>query len=247
MKTDLRIFANLELLSHAAAEYFISTARQAVELRGRCLVAISGGGTPTQTYALLASPGLLRQVDWSSLYVFWADERCVPPDHPESNYGEVQKILLSRVPIPPENVLRIHGELPGTEAASGYAETLRGYAIPPLDWPILDLVLLGLGEDGHTASLFPNSPVAVAEPTLAVTARYQNRPADRVTLTPPVFNTARRVLFLVSGASKAPALASVLEWGPVPEKYPALRIRPVDGEVIWLVDQAAASIIRKSQ
>jgi 6-phosphogluconolactonase len=246
MKTNLRIFENLDLLSRAATEYFVSSTRHAIERRGRSLVAISGGSTPTRTYSLLASPGMLPRVDWSKIYVFWADERCVPPDQPESNYGEAHKVLFSKIPIPPENVLRIHGELTPAKAANDYTKILKGFATHPLEWPVLDLVLLGLGEDGHTASLFPGSPIEVTVPCLAVTAHYMGRPANRVTMTPLVFNSARRILFLVTGASKAPALASVLEWGALPEKYPAQRIRPVDGEVIWLVDQAAAGEINNS-
>jgi 6-phosphogluconolactonase len=143
------------------------------------------------------------------------------------------------VPIPPENVLRIRGELAPEEAAHDYAQILKGFASPPLEYPRLDLVLLGLGEDGHTASLFPGSAVETDSPVLAVTAHYQGRPANRVTLTPAVFNAARRVVFLASGSGKAPALASVLKESYQPGKYPAQRIRPEPGELIWLVDRAA--------
>jgi 6-phosphogluconolactonase len=241
MRSILRMFPSAEALSQAAARTFIRSAAAAIEVRGRFLAAISGGNTPTGMYTLLADPAMHRQVDWTRIFLFWTDERCVPPEQPGSNYGEAHRMLLQHVPIPEENVLRMRGELPPAEAAADYARILSSFATPPWEWPQFDLVLLGLGEDGHIASLFPGSPVEARTPTLAVTANYQDRPAQRVTLTPLVFNTARQIVFLVSGTSKAHALASVLEDSQEPKKYPALRIRPYDGELIWLVDMAAAS------
>jgi len=153
---------------------------------------------------------------------------------------------LSHVLIPDSNIHRIKGELGPAEASKDYSLTLRGFASPPLEWPRFDLVYLGMGEDGHTASLFPGSPVDVSEPTLPVTAHYQDRPANRVTLTPIVFNSARVVSFMASGEQKAVTLAEVLSGGYNPAKYPAQRIDPKDGRLIWLVDAAAASKLQKT-
>lgn len=241
LKPDIRIFADLDTLSQAAASLFIESCAHAVTNRGQCLLALSGGGTPLKLYELLAQTPFTEQVDWTHLHVFWGDERCVPPEDLESNYRQAKDALLSRVPIPVSNVHRVEGELDPSEAAAAYALTLKSFATPPQEWPRFDLVLLGLGEDGHTASLFPGSEVDPAATTLSVTAQYQDRPAQRITITPRVFNAARRVVFLVSGESKSQTLASVLNGTYQPAHLPAQRIRPTDGELIWMLDQAAAS------
>ncbi|NOY99545.1 MAG: 6-phosphogluconolactonase [Chloroflexi bacterium] len=236
------IFANHEELSQWAAARFAEIATRAVKARGRCLVALAGGGTPRRLYQLLAAPPLADSLPWAHIHWFWGDERCVPPDDAGSNYGQVRQIIFDRVPAPEENIHRMRGELPPKQAAQDYARQLRAYADAGLDWPRFDLVLLGLGADGHTASLFPGSPpdAGAASPTLAVTADYDGRPAQRVTLTPPVFNRARQVFFLVSGAEKADALAATLRGAHDPTRWPAQRIQPREGEVTWLADEAAA-------
>ena len=239
-KPNVRVFENLDLLSQAAAELFIETSAQAVLLRGRSLVTLSGGSTPTELYKLLAQSPYKEQVDWPRVHAFWGDERCVPIEDSENSYRQAHDVLLGHVPIPLENIHGVESSLEPAEAAKDYADVLKRFASPPLDWPRFDLVLLGMGEDGHTASLFPGSEMNVSTPTLAVTAQYQNRPANRVTLTPLVFNSARRIIFLVSGESKAQTLANVLYGGYDPEQLPAQRIRPTDGEVIWMVDKLAA-------
>ena len=165
----------------------------------------------------------------------------MPIEDLENSYRQAHDGLLSHVLIPTENIHRVHSELEPAKAAKDYANILKRFASPPLAWPRFDLVLLGMGEDGHTASLFPGSEVNVSSPTLAVTAHYQGRPANRVTLTPLVFNAARRIIFLVSGESKAQTLANVLYGGYYPEQLPAQRIHPTDGELIWMVDRLAAS------
>jgi 6-phosphogluconolactonase len=241
MKTDVRIFKDIKQLSLAAAEVFVDTADQALSALGRFQVALSGGSTPSRLYHLLANEPYRSQVKWSNTFIFWGDERCVPPDDEDSNYHQADETLLQHVPIPKANIHRINGELRPAEASNDYAQTLRRFAAPGLDWPRFDLVLLGMGADGHTASLFPGSPVNVSSPTLPVTADYQGRPAQRVTLTPPVFNSARLAVFLVSGADKAEAIKAVLSDQFQPKQYPAQRIQPVDGKVIWLVDDAAAA------
>lgn len=241
MKPDVRIFDDLLDLSQAAAALFAATCADAMLVRRRALVALSGGNTPARLFELLAAPPFAEKVDWPHIQVFWADERCVPPDDPESNYHQAYEALLSRVMIPAQNVHRVPGETAPRDAALAYALTLKNYASPPLSWPRFDLVLLGMGDDGHTASLFPGSPVDIQTPTAAVTAHYEDRPADRVTLTPILMNTARRVVFLVSGDSKSQTLANVLHGKYDPVALPAQRIRPTDGELIWMVDRAAAS------
>jgi 6-phosphogluconolactonase len=239
MKADVRIFKDSESLSVAAAEIFVTAAEQALRARGRFLVALSGGSTPSGMYRFLAGEPYRSRVGWSESFIFWGDERCVPPDDEGSNYHQAHVTLLGHVPVPDQNVQRIKGELEPAEASDDYTRTLKRFAAPGLDWPRFDLVLLGMGADGHTASLFPGSPVEVASPTQAVTAHYQGRPAQRVTLTPRVFNSARKILFLVTGADKAVSLGHVLSDGSMQEQLPAQRIRPTDGQVIWLVDEAA--------
>jgi 6-phosphogluconolactonase len=240
MKPDIRIFKNLNEISRSAAAMFVRHAARAIEERGGFLAALNGGGTPEGTFQLLATE-FRDHVDWSQVHVFWGDERCVPASDPESNYGQARDLFLRHVPIPEANIHRIEGELTASEASKNYSMVLQTYASPPLEWPRFDLVFLGLGEDGHTASLFPGSPIDVMEPVLPVTAHYQDRPAQRVTLTPLIFNSARRVVFMAAGEKKAHTLAEVLSDRYNPELYPAQRIDLRNGKLIWLVDEDAAS------
>jgi 6-phosphogluconolactonase len=242
MKPEIRIFKDLEDLSRAAADIFVEQAAQSIIERNRFLVALNGGGTPNRLFQLLATE-YQDQVEWDKVHVFWGDERCVPPDDAGSSYGQAREVLLSYVPIPETNIHRVEGELGPAEASKEYAFTLKEFASPPLDWPRFDLVYLGMGEDGHTASLFPGSLVDVAEPTLPVTAHYQDRPANRVTLTPIVFNSALMVVFMATGEKKAITFAEVVSGGYNPAQYPAQRISPKDGRLIWLVDEAASSML----
>ena len=240
MKPEVRIFKDLEALSRAAADLFIEQAAQSIAQRDRFLVALNGGGTPTRLFQLLATD-FRDKVDWSKVHVFWGDERCVSPDDPGSSYGQARDALLSRVAIPDGNIHRIKGELGPPEASKDYSLILKQFASSPLEWPRFDLVYLGMGEDGHTASLFPGSAVNDYEPTMPVTAQYQDRPANRVSLTPVVFNSAHTVAFMATGEKKAQTLAEVLSDRYNPKLYPAQRIKPNDGRLIWFVDEAAAS------
>lgn len=242
MKPEIHIFKDVEELSRAAAELFVEQAAESIVARDRFLVALNGGSTPVRLFQLLATD-YRQEVDWNNVHVFWGDERCVPVDDAGSSYGQARDLFLSHVPIPDSNIHRIPGELGPTEASKRYALTLKEFASPPLDWPRFDLVYLGMGEDGHTASLFPGSPMDVSETTLPVTARYQDRPANRVTLTPVVFNSARMIAFMAAGAKKADTLAEVLSDTHTRNsaQYPAQRINPKDGKLIWLVDKSAAS------
>jgi 6-phosphogluconolactonase len=238
---DVRVYRDSESLSHAAASVFAETAAEAISERGQYLVSLSGGTTPTRLYELLAQSPYREQVAWSQLHAYWGDERCVPVEDLQNNFRQARETLLGRVPVAPEHAHRIRTELDPDSAAEDYARVLGLGATPPLKWPRFDLVLLGLGEDGHTASIFPGSETEASMPTLAVQAEYQNRPSWRVTLTPPVFNSARQIVFLVSGASKAKIVQRVLYGEFQPAVLPAQRIRPTEGELIWMLDTGAAA------
>ncbi|MGH7333506.1 MAG: 6-phosphogluconolactonase [Candidatus Rokuibacteriota bacterium] len=228
-------------LMRAAAEEFVKVAGHAQAARGRCSVALSGGSTPAALYTLLASADFARRMDWSHVQVFWGDERCVPPDHPQSNYRMAKETLLSRVPLPAENVHRIRGEDDPKQAAAAYEELLR----QSLGGEGLDLVLLGMGDNGHTASLFPGLP-GVSEPVRWVLAQYVEVVSMwRVTLTPAVINAADHVTFLVAGSEKADRLREVLEGPTQVEVLPSQAIQPTPGELHWLVDAAAAARLER--
>ena len=244
MNTKIRIFKDLVELSHNAANLFVEQAARAIGERNQFLTALNGGSTPARLFQLLATD-YRNRVNWEKVHIFWGDERCVPPDDPGSSYGQAQDAWLSHVPIPDSNIHRIKGELEPVKASRDYAATLSHFAFPPFDFPRFDLVYLGMGEDGHTASLFPGSPVDVTEPTLPVTAHYQDRPANRVTLTQLVFNQAHMIVFMASGEKKAVTLAEVLSDRYNPDQYPAQRVEPKDGQLIWLVDEDAAGKLPK--
>ncbi len=243
LNSDIRVFEDLEQLSRAAAAAFVEACVNATSAGGRFTVALSGGGTPAGLYGLLARAPFREQVNWGDVQVFWGDERCVPADDPENNYRQAYDSFLGRVPIPAENMHRVRSELQPELAAADYAAILKQHAAPSLDWPRFDLVLLGMGDDGHTASLFPGSPVEASRAVLAVEGHYQDRPAWRVSLTPLVINAAKTVIFLVSGDAKAVTLANVLYGEHRPASLPAQRIRPTDGSLIWMLDRAAAAAL----
>ena len=207
--------------------------------------ALSGGSTPRGLYRLLASDPYRERLPWLGVHFFWSDERHVPPDHPESNFRMAREAMLDHVPAPPGNVHRIRAEEPDAErAALLYEEELRSFfALSPGEWPRFDLVLLGLGKDGHTASLFPGSAAVRERERLVVAPWVEALQAFRITLTPPVLSHARRALFMVSGAEKAAALRGVLEGERDPDCYPA---QAVEGNRLWLVDRAAAHLLRGS-
>jgi 6-phosphogluconolactonase len=240
MKPQIRIFKNLENLSQDAARIFIELADQSMDERGRFLVALNGGGTPKRLFQLLATD-YRERVDWDRTHVFWGDERLVPTSDPENSYAQARDLFLRHVQIPEENVHRVQTELDPTEAAKAYTDTLQKFADPFLGMVRFDLIYLGMGEDGHTASLFPGSSLNLTEPVIPVTGNYQGRPAQRITLTPIVINNARTVAFMTTGDKKAETLAHVLSGRYQPELYPAQRIEPKDGKLIWLVDEDAAS------
>jgi 6-phosphogluconolactonase len=242
MKPQIQIFKDIEALSQAAAVQFVELAEAAIDQRGRFLVALSGGGTPQRLFQLLAAPPYRDQVAWAKVHVFWGDERCVPPNDPGSNYGQAYQAFLKHVPLPAENIHRVKGDLEPKAASADYAKVLGGFAETGNPWPRFDLIHLGMGEDGHTASIFPGSdPQAGADSlTLAVSGHYQGRPAQRITLTLPVINAASQVTFLVAGENKAETLEKVLHGPSLPRQFPAQRVQPKNGQLTWLVDETAA-------
>jgi len=246
-QSQLLIFETADALYQVAEAYVRQRAAVAVEERGRFLLVLSGGSTPLPLYRRLAKPRVEKPFPWSQTHLFWGDERMVPPTDPESNFGQAESSLLTHVPVPTTQVYRIPGEQDPVTASETYAETLRqAAAATGKAWPRFDLVLLGLGSDGHTASLFPGSafPPPVGQPTQAVLAQYGDRPAGRVTLTSPVFNSARHLVFLVTGAGKAEALAHVLAGPPDPVRWPAQRIQPENGTLVWFVEEKAAHLLQ---
>jgi 6-phosphogluconolactonase len=238
----VKTFKGVSELIQYAARSFIEIANKSIEERGRFLTALSGGSTPMRLYELLGDQ-FQNEIDWSYVHFFWGDERCVPVDDTGNNYGQTKKVWFDKINVPNENVHRVLAELEPDSAAKKYARTLNDFAESPLAWPRFDLTLLGMGDDGHTASLFPNSPVEIDSPTLAVTANYQGRPANRVTLTPKVLNSSRNIMFLVIGNSKAASLSRVLGGNDMPKELPAQRIAPKDGKLIWLIDEEAGSLL----
>jgi 6-phosphogluconolactonase len=240
---DVQVFDDAEAVTRAAADLFARLSREAVEQRGAFSVALSGGTTPRSVYELLASEEYRADVPWPKVHVFFGDERAVPPDHAESNYRMASEALLSRVPVPPENVHRIDGLGDAAANASDYESVMRGF-FGDAEWPRFDLVLLGMGDDGHTASLFPNT-AALEESRAWVASNWVEKlGAWRITLTAPAINAARRVVFLVTGASKAERLREVLKGPHDPTRLPSQMIRPRDGSLSWYVDRAAAAKLK---
>ena len=247
----IEVLPGREKLIQAVAEHVIDLAYQGITENGRVAIALSGGSTPHPLYALLASEKYSQRIDWPRVHIFWGDERCVPSDSPQSNHRMAREALLDAVPIPVSNVHRIPGEEDPEKAAVAYEKELRTFfgvnaedGSPRLGF---DLVLLGMGDNGHTASIFPGSP-ALREKQRWVMAQYVEVVSMwRITLTPVVINAAKNVLFIVFGPEKAERLHSVLEGPFQPEVLPAQIIRPARGRLLWLVDRTAAGRLRRFQ
>ncbi len=236
---QVRLCCDAAALSHAAALYFAETAAQATAARGRFAVALSGGSTPRALYSRLARDEFRGRIPWAQAHFFWGDERCVAPDDPQSNYRMARETLLSHVPVPAANVHRMAGEDPDPQqAARRYEQELRVFFGEGL--PRFDLVLLGLGEEGHTASLFPGSPVLEEWERLVAAPYVEKLGAYRLTLTLPVLNAAARVAFLAAGENKRAILAQVL-YGKTTPPVPAQRVRPREGTLLWFVDEEAGA------
>jgi 6-phosphogluconolactonase len=236
------VFETPEQVSIAAAERLVNYEYAFHGEPDRFSLALAGGNTPRRVYELLATERFKHRVEWVKVDLFFGDERCVPSNHPESNYAMVYETLISQVPIPAKNVHRIIGEGRPEESARVYENQLRTF-FAGMSWPRFDLVLLGMGVDGHTASLFPGSEALSENAKWVVATQPQGAEHDRITLTVPVFNHAAQVMFLVTGAGKAERLAQVLKAEPGRQPLPAQAIQPLDGSVEWLVDSAAASLL----
>jgi 6-phosphogluconolactonase len=244
---DLSIAADADALSLSAAEQFVELARAAVLTRGRFTVALSGGSTPRRLYERLAAPPFQDRVDWTRIEVFWGDERGVPPDHPDSNFHLASAALLDRVRIPRQRIHRMRAELADRDAAARdyQIEIARAFGVDEAGRPpSLDLVLLGMGGDGHTASLFPGAESLREGRRWAVSVEAPQRPPpSRITLTAPILNRAREIRVLVAGADKAATLRAVLQGPHEPERRPIQLVAPENGRMVWLVDAAAASAL----
>lgn len=233
-----------ENVAHHAAEEFVRRADSAIQERGAFRVALAGGSTPKRTYELLAEPAMANRVNWSFVHLFFGDERSVAPDHPDSNFRTAHLALLSHVSIPTPQIHRMAGERGDlAQAARDYEAALAASFGVARDAgpPSFDLILLGMGKDGHTASLFPQTTALDPTKAWVVENDVPSQQTRRLTLTAPAINAARCVMFLVAGRDKAEPLVSVLEGPPNPREFPSQLIAPTDGELIWLVDRAASA------
>jgi len=239
---DIRPFDTIDALSVAAAEELLSIAAEAVRERGVCHVALSGGSTPKQLFQILARLGR-NAAPWEQIHLWWGDERTVAPDHADSNFKMTKDALLD--PLGLINFQRIEGELDPTEAASKYTAALESLRPAKDQWPVFDYVMLGMGPDGHTASLFPNTPALDATSEVVVPnpvdSPLTKGPTTRITMTASTLNWARQIRFLIAGADKAEPLWQVLRGARDPKTYPSQLIRPFLGHLVWYVDKAAAA------
>ena len=240
---NLRIASNPESLFRLAADELVRIVDEAAAARGVCNVALSGGSTPKALYELLASPSFRERMPWVRTHLFWGDERLVPPDDAQSNYRMASEVLLRYAPIPAANVHRIHGEAPDAAGAAAHYENVLRHTLWPADGrpPRFDLILLGMGEDGHTASLFPGNAALSERSRWVVAPWVEKLHAHRVTLTFAVLNEAANILFVVSGRSKAETLERVFTGNESADLLPCRGVEPRDGRLTWFVDRAAAS------
>ncbi len=239
-----RISPTPAAVAQAAAEFFTDNIKAAIQSRGRARIAISGGTTPKAMFALLADPTqpFLKQIPWDKLDLYWVDERCVPPTDADSNYRMTNEALLSKVPLAPEHIHRMEGELDPATAAARYESTIRNsFKLEGAETPTFDLILLGMGDDGHTASLFPHTEALNNLADIVTANHVPQKDTWRITLTWPVINQGREVAFLIEGAAKAQVLHDVLLGPYQPNTFPSQIIRPASGRLTLLLDSAAAS------
>ena len=238
-RVQVQVLSDLEKISHKAAEMFVNISGSCIASRRKFSAALSGGPTPRRLYILLSSDRYRNQVHWPSIHFFWVDERCVPKEHEESNFKTAFDTLLSKVPIPDENIHRIRGEEDPERGARDYEEDVRKF-FEMAGLPVFDLVILGMGADGHTASLFPGSKSLDERVRLALPVYLEKPNWNRITLTLPVLNNAAQVIFLVAGQSKADMVWEILGGSQKKDRYPAGRINSVHRSITWLIDQGAA-------
>jgi 6-phosphogluconolactonase len=237
---QIAIYDNKHTLSQHAAEYIMRIAKESIDLHGRFTIALTGGTTPGEAYSLLGSEPIRSQIDWHLVHIFWGDERCIPHTNPESNFYLAQETLLDHIAIPKSQIHPIPADQPDRNAASQAYTVEMQHAFGTNGIPSFDLIHLGMGPEGHTASLFPNQASLHEKQRLVMPVSVPKPPPDRLTFTPPLLNAARNVLFLVTGSDKADALRAVLEGDYQPDEYPAQIVRPTNGEVVWMLDKAAA-------
>jgi 6-phosphogluconolactonase len=241
---EVRILPDASALSRAAADEFHRAARASIGANGRFMVALAGGSTPKAIYSLLAADQKAGEhsLPWEKIHAFFGDERHVPPEHPDSNYRMASEALLSKVPIPAANIHRVRSELDAGRAAAEYEKELKSAFAPNTEaFPRFDLIMLGMGPDGHTASLFPGSAGLTEQRSFVCANWVEKFKSDRITLTFPLINAAAEVLFVVGGADKADMLRNVLRGDPSGQTYPAQHVQPTAGRLIWLIDQAGAA------
>jgi 6-phosphogluconolactonase len=241
---EILVFPTLEDLSRKAAEIFVDISRACIISKGKFTVAVSGGSTPRRLYALLGSDSYREKIDWSHVYFFWVDERCVPKEHGDSNYGLVFKILLSKLAMPDENIRRMKGEMEPEKAARAYEEDLRTF-FGKSALPAFDLILLGIGKDGHTASLFPDSETLGETDRLVVPVFIEKQQKQRITLTLPVLNNGSQVIILASGSAKADIIQELLGRKDRAMQYPSCLVQPIRDNVLWLIDEEAAKKLKR--
>ncbi len=246
MNREIRILADGAAIAKRAAQEFVQAAAEAVRIKGSFNVALAGGSTPKALYSLLVNdPALRSQVPWDKIHLFFGDERHVAPDHPDSNYRMASETMISKSPLKPEQVTRIKGEYPDAEqAALEYEKALREYfKLKAGEYPRFDLVLAGMGNEGHTLSLFPGTKALHADRRIVVRNWIGKLYTERLTLTAPAASNAAHIIFMVTGVDKAPALKAVLEGPFEPEQLPAQLLQPQNGKLLWLVDTAAGSML----
>jgi len=245
---SIAIYSDTDTLSHEAAQYIVRVATESIASHRHFTLALSGGSTPKKLYTLLGEEPYRSQIDWALVDIFWSDERCVPPDSEDSNYLMARQVLLSKIPIPANQIHRMPADQPDRDAAS-YAYTLEMQQTIGSDGvPSFDLIQLGMGPEGHTASLFPHQPSLHEQQRLVMPVSVPKPPPARLTFTPRLLNAAKHVLFLVTGAEKQDAVKAVLEDDYQPDEYPAQIVQPSKGEVSWMLDTAAAAKLqRKTQ
>lgn len=245
-EVEYRVYDGAEALSRAAAEHFLASAQAAVAAHGVARVAISGGSTPKRTFELLANPAekFAATMPWERMELYWVDERMVPPDDQDSNYRMTREAMLDKVPLPPDRVFRIEGELDAEQAAARYESAIRNHLrLEGAEGPRFDVLALGMGDDGHTASLFPHTEAIHEMIRIAVANHVPQKESWRVTLTWPVINEARDVFFLIAGSDKAQPVHAVLLGKYDPERLPSQLIRPRSGRLLMLLDREAAALL----
>jgi len=243
---EIRILPDGAAIARRAAQEFVQAAAEAVRIKGSFNVALAGGSTPKALYSLLVNdPALRSQVPWDKIHLFFGDERHVAPDHPDSNYRMASEAMISKAPLKPEQVTRIKGEYPDADqAALEYEKSLREYfKLRPSEYPRFDLVLVGMGNEGHTLSLFPGTKALHADARIVVRNWIGKLYTERITLTAPTASNAAHIIFMVTGADKALALKAVLEGPFEPDQLPAQLLQPQNGKLLWLVDTAAGSML----